>query len=104
MPMHGLFIPNALTPGLDNGDVALFQPKGVGLREFEIAVYSSFGQLVWSSGTDELIDGQPGKGWDGNFKSTQMPQDVYTWQVKTAIFDDGTIWGGKRIGSVTLIR
>ena len=104
MPMHGLFIPNAFTPSLDNGDAALFQPKGVGLREFEIAVYSSFGQLLWSSGTEELIDGQPGKGWDGNFKGTQMPQDVYTWQVKTAIFDDGNVWVGKKIGSVTLIR
>jgi len=104
LPMHGLFIPNAFTPGLDNGEAALFQPKGVGLREFEIAVYSSFGQLLWTSGTDQLIDGQPGKGWDGHFKGTPMPQDVYTWQVKTAIFDDGTVWGGKKIGSVTLIR
>jgi PKD repeat protein len=104
LPMHGLFIPNAFTPGLDNGEAALFQPKGVGLREFEIAVYSSFGQLLWSSGTEALIDGQPGLGWDGHFKGTPMPQDVYTWQVKTAIFDDGTVWGGKKIGSVTLIR
>ena len=104
LPMHGLFIPNAFTPGLDNGDAALFQPKGVGLREFEIAVYSSYGQLLWTSNTEDLIDGQPGKGWDGSYKDTQIPQDVYTWQVKTAIFDDGTVWGGKKIGSVTLIR
>jgi len=103
-PIHGLFIPNAFTPALDNGDAAFFQPKGVGLREFEIAVYSSFGQLLWSSGTEELIDGQPGKGWDGNYRDNQMPQDVYTWQVKKVIFDDGTTWDGKRIGSVTLIR
>ncbi len=104
LPMHGLFIPNAFTPGLDNGDAALFQPKGVGLREFEIAIYSSFGQLLWTSVTEELIDGQPGKGWNGNYRDNQMPQDVYTWQVKNAIFDDGTIWSGKRIGSLTLIR
>jgi len=104
LPMQGLFIPNAFTPGLDNGDAAFFQPKGVGLREFEIAVYSSFGQLLWSSGTEDLIDGQPGKGWDGNFRDIQMPQDVYTWQVKKVIFDDGSIWDGKRVGSVTLIR
>ena len=103
-PMHGLFIPNAFTPGLDNGDAAFFQPKGVGLKEFEIAVYSSYGQLLWTSGTEDLMDGQPGKGWDGTYRDQQMPQDVYTWQVKKAIFDDGTIWSGKKIGSVTLIR
>lgn len=104
LPMHGLFMPNAFTPGLTNGDADLFQPKGVGLREFEIAVYSSFGQLLWSSGTEDLNSGQPGRGWDGNFKGVPMPQDVYTWQIRRAIFDDGTIWGGKKIGSVTLIR
>lgn len=113
LPMHGLFIPNAFTPGLTNGDADLFQPKGVGLREFEIAVYSSFGQLLWSSGTDDLVSGNPGPGWDGTYKGNPMPQDVYTWQVIRAVFDDGTIWpgnfdygagAGKKIGSVTLIR
>ncbi len=42
LPMQGLFIPNAFTPGLDNGDAAFFQPKGVGLREFEIASIFQF--------------------------------------------------------------
>ncbi len=102
--MHHIFIPNAFTPGLENGEAALFQPKGVGLREFNVAVYSSYGQLLWSSDSDALQNGQPGKGWDGRYKGVLMPQDVYTWEVKRAIFEDGTSWGGKRVGSVTLIR
>lgn len=104
MQMRGLFIPDAFTPALANGLAAIFQPAGVGLREFEIAVYSSFGQLLWRSGTEDLVRGQPGPGWDGTFKGELLPQDVYTWQVKKAIFEDGTSWGGKRVGSVTLIR
>lgn len=103
-PMHGLYVPNAFTPGLDNGEASIFQPKGVGLKDFEIAVYSSYGQLLWSSGTDDLLNGNPGPGWDGTYKGNPMPQDVYTWQVIRAVFDDGTVWDGKKVGSVTLIR
>jgi PKD repeat protein len=109
--MRGLFIPNAFTPGMNNGEAAVFQPKGVGLKEFEIAVYSSYGQLLWHS--DLLQEGQPAEFWDGTFQGKVLPQDVYVWQVKKAVFEDGTIWGGnfdagsgegKKVGSVTLIR
>ena len=104
MLIHGLFLPNAFTPGLANGEAAIFQPKGVGLRELEIALYSSYGQLLWSSGTEDLLAGQPGPGWDGTFQGASMPQDVYTWQIKKATFEDGSLWKGKQVGSVTLIR
>ena len=109
--MRGLFIPNAFTPGL-NGDLASkFWPQGVGLKEYKIAVYSSFGQELWSS--DKLNEGQPAEGWDGTYKDELLPQDVYVWKVITAVFEDGTVWegnfdygtgSGKKVGSVTLIR
>ena len=100
--IHGLFIPNAFTPSLSNGKASTFFPTGVGLKEYEIAVYSSYGQLLWSS--QELSNGQPVGFWNGTYKGDQMPQDVYTWQVKKAIFEDGSSWNEKRVGSVTLIR
>ena len=111
MGIRGLFIPNAFTPSLPNGEAALFKPKGVGLKEYEIAVYSSFGQLLWRS--DKLDDGQPAEAWDGTYQGKLLPQDVYTWQVRIAVFEDGGIWEGnfdagsgkgKKVGSVTLIR
>ncbi|HOY05889.1 MAG TPA: PKD domain-containing protein [Saprospiraceae bacterium] len=111
MSIRGLFIPNAFTPGLSNGEAAFFKPKGVGLKEYEIAVYSSFGQLLWRS--DKLENGQPAEAWDGTFQDKLLPQDVYTWQVKKAVFEDGGIWEGnfdagsgkgKKVGSVMLIR
>lgn len=109
--ISGLFIPNAFTPGFGNGEASVFLAKGVGLREFEIVVYSSYGQLLWSS--DKLVEGQPAEAWDGTYKGQPLPQDVYTWQVKKAIFENGTSWEGnfdaesgkgKKVGSVTLIR
>jgi PKD repeat protein len=109
--MRGLFIPNAFTPGLANGDAALFKPKGVGLKAYEIQVYSPYGQLLWKS--DRLEDGQPAEAWDGTYEGQLLPQDVYTWKVARAVFQDGSVWegnfdagtgAGKKIGTVTLIR
>jgi large repetitive protein len=100
--MIGLFVPNAMTPSLGNGQAAVFQPSGVGLKEYEIVMYSSYGQLLWQS--NALLDGQPAEYWDGTFKGNLLPQDVYTWEVKKAIFLDGTPWTGKKVGSLTLIR
>jgi len=100
--IRGLFMPNALTPSLGNGLAAVFQPSGAGLKAFEIEVYSSYGQLLWRS--NQLKEGQPGDFWDGTFEGVLQPEDVYTWHVRVAIFEDGTSWEGKRVGSVTLIR
>ncbi|MFZ4633942.1 MAG: PKD domain-containing protein [Saprospiraceae bacterium] len=109
--MKGLFIPNAFTPTAGVGDVTLFKPKGVGLKEYEIEVYSPYGQLLWRS--DQLNEGQPAEAWDGTFQGQLLPQDVYTWKVTRAVFEDGTLWpgnfdagtgAGKWVGSVTLIR
>jgi PKD repeat protein len=109
--MKGLFVPNAFTPFAGEGDARVFRPRGVGLKEYEIELYSPYGQLLWRS--DKLDEGRPAESWDGTFRGEMMPQDVYTWKVTRAVFDDGTIWpgnfdygvgAGKKIGSVTLIR
>ena len=100
--MSGLFIPDAFTPGLPNGDASKFLPKGVGLAIYHIAVYSSYGTLLWQS--DAIAEGEPAEFWDGTFKGEPMPQDVYTWKLINAVFDDGKLFDGQRVGSVTLIR
>lgn len=102
MRMSGLFIPDAFTPGLPNGDASKFLPKGVGLAQYHIAVYSSYGTLLWQS--EALSGGEPAEYWDGTFKGEPMPQDVYTWKLINAVFDDGRVYDGERVGSVTLIR
>lgn len=108
--LGGLFVPNAFTP--ESGQpfgVNVFKPKGVGLAEYEIEIYSPAGTLLWES--DKIENGMPAEGWDGNYKGKPMQQDAYVWRVR-AIFQDGRVWQGMpnkdgklyRIGTVTLIR
>ncbi len=108
--IKGLFIPNGFSPEQGIGDVRLFRPKGVGIKEYQIRVFSTYGQLIWES--QELTeDGQPAEAWDGTYNGKLMPQDVYVWKAK-AIFEDGTVWPGqkndkgklKAMGSVILLR
>ncbi|MCB0626738.1 MAG: hypothetical protein KDC43_23175, partial [Saprospiraceae bacterium] len=83
--------------------------KGVGLEEYHLQVFSSYGQLLWE--TTELIDGQPAEGWDGTYKGELLPQDTYVWKI-FAIFQDGREWPGtveqdgqfRKMGTVVLIR
>lgn len=107
--IKGLFVPNAFSPEQGLGDVRVFKPAGVGLKEYHMQIFSPYGQLLWES--QEIADGQPVEFWDGRVKGKLLPQDVYVWKAY-AIFEDGTVWQGeakknggyKTMGSVTLLR
>lgn len=107
--VKGLFVPNGFSPEQGIGDVRLFKPKGVGIKEYHIQVYSTYGQLLWES--KALEDGQPAEAWDGVYNGKILPQDVYVWKA-SAIFEDGTVWRGQEtkkgkyqiMGSVILLR
>ena len=105
----GLFIPNGFSPEQGIGDVRLFKPKGIGLAEYHIQVFSPYGQLIWESRA--LENGQPAEAWDGTLNGQLLPQDVYVWKA-FGLFKDGTVWQGERsenggtktMGSVILLR
>ncbi len=108
--VKGLFLPNAFSPEQGIGDVRLFKPKGIGMKEYHIRVFSTYGQLLWES--KELDDeGRPAEAWDGIVDGRLMPQDVYVWRC-SAIFQDGSTWQGQKdksgnyrtIGSLVLLR
>lgn len=107
--IKGLHLPNGFSPEQGIGDVRVFRPRGVGLKEYHVQVFSTYGQLLWES--KELKDGQPSESWDGTYNGQLMPQDVYVWKCQ-GIFKDGTTWKGeksekggyKTIGSVILLR
>ena len=104
-----LYVPNAFAPTLGKGEARIFLPKGHGLKEYHLQIFSAYGELIWE--THELRDGHPVEGWDGTHRGSPLPQDVYVWKV-TAIFEDGTEWRGnkaisgkyQKVGSVTLLR
>ncbi|MCF8298524.1 MAG: PKD domain-containing protein [Saprospiraceae bacterium] len=107
--IKGLFIPNAFSPNNPAEEVRLFKPSGMGLKEYYIGIYDSWGNLIWES--TELANGMPTEGWNGEFKGKEMPQDVYVWKA-SGIFMDNSLWQGmdngngefQKYGSITLIR
>ncbi len=107
---YGLHIPNAMSPGHTDFEVANFIPKGVGLKTFELLIYDDWGNLIWSTtALDE--NGRPTEYWDGTYKGVPVQQDAYVWKC-TASFMNSDVWEGKkypkgkvkRAGTVTVIR
>jgi PKD repeat protein len=107
---YNLFVSNAFSPEFGEPEVRKFQPRGIGLAEYQIYIYDTWGNLLWES--DKLSKTEPSEGWDGKDpEGKDMPQDTYVWKV-TAKFLNGRIWPGKvypdgsvkRYGTVTLIR
>ncbi|MCB0635714.1 MAG: PKD domain-containing protein [Lewinella sp.] len=93
------YAPNAFAPTYGEGDVRVFKPVGLGIEEYEISVFSPWGELVWHS--TELENNQPTGFWDGMYNGQLVPQGAYVWLAKLT-FVDGT----QRIeeGTVTVLR
>jgi gliding motility-associated-like protein len=88
-----LNIPNAFTPGGEvNGTLNLLNRGITSLHYFRI--YNRWGNKVFE--TSDLS-----KGWDGNYKGTPQPYDVYVYEIEAVANDGSTI---HRQGNVTLIR
>jgi PKD repeat protein len=91
--LGALYIPNILEPDDSDEGRQLFMPKGIGLEDYHIAVYTRTGQLVWESSSLDS-EGMPEENWDGNFKGQPMPAGVYVWKVHRARFFGGRHWVG----------
>jgi large repetitive protein len=105
----GLFIPTAFSPDNPSVEIRKFIATGIGLKEYNLQVYDTYGNKIWE--TSSLEDSKPAEGWDGTYNGEMLQQDVYLWKAD-AIFLDNTIWQGmedetgklKKYGTVTLIR
>lgn len=92
-----LFVPNCFTP---NGDGVndLFIISGQNISDFELFIYSRWGELMYKS--KSLYDH-----WDGKYKKLIVPEGIYNWLINYS--ED---WGGLfttsqfRKGIVTVIR
>ncbi|PSR12641.1 MAG: hypothetical protein C7N36_11100 [Bacteroidetes bacterium] len=93
-PQEGhLYIPNIFEPEILDSGKNIFQPKGIGLIDYHIAVYARNGQLAWeSSALDE--EGSPVEGWNGTFQGELMPPGTFVWKVHRATFLGGLGWKG----------
>ncbi len=92
-----LFIPNAFTPngdGLNDVFEATPQCKYIGLSNFDFRVYNRWGQLVFRSNDIN-------KGWNGKYKSKEVPPGVYIYVVNYSLLQNEPV---QQRGTVTLIR
>jgi gliding motility-associated-like protein len=95
-PICGLpvvFIPNAFSPDGDgHNDVLLV--NGNNITSMTLSVYNRWGERVFET-NDQMI------GWDGNFKGSALPPDVYGYYLQ-CVCDDGSVLRTK--GNITLLR
>jgi len=88
-----LDVPNAFTPGRF-GENGIVKVVGFGITHLTFRIYNRWGQLVFESNDRNL-------GWDGTFKGTVQPMDVYAYTLEAEYFD-GT--RATKKGDITLIR
>ncbi|RFM27454.1 PKD domain-containing protein [Deminuibacter soli] len=87
-------VPNAFTPNGDGvNDVITL--RGYGMSKVIFRIYNRWGVMVFQSNSTK----QPS--WDGRYKGTIQPQDVYTYIADIEFFD-GTKYQKK--GDITLLR
>ncbi len=102
-----LYIPNAFAPtahiAVGSQDGKVFKPKGVGLIDYHISVYNTWGNEVWSS-TALDANGSPAESWDGTVKGVLVNTDAFIWKVHKAEFRGNGRWPGPWQGTLTLIR
>jgi gliding motility-associated-like protein len=94
-PAFSMYFPNVFTPN-DDGLNDTYQPKGVGIKEFNLWIYDRWGHLVFES--DNIYNQ-----WDGHMRGSAEPikQDVYIWKAKVLdVFDETHEY----VGHVSLIK
>lgn len=97
------FAPNAFAPDYGPDEINVFTPKGIGIIEYEINIYSPWGKRVWSS--TQLADKSPAESWNGRMNGTlngeELPMGAYSW-IANVRFEDGRTQ--KYVGSVMILR
>ena len=88
-----LDVPNAFTPGRF-GQNGIVKVVGFGITHMTWRIYNRWGQMVFQS-DDPYI------GWDGTYRGTPQPMDVYAYTLE-AEYSDGT--HATKKGDITLIR
>jgi gliding motility-associated-like protein len=88
-----LDVPNAFTPGRF-GVNGIIKVVGFGINHMVWRIYNRWGQMVFESDN-------PYDGWDGTYKGTLQPMDVYAYTLE-AQFSDGSHVVKK--GDITLVR
>ena len=71
---YNLWIPDTFTPNND-GINDFFNPKGVGIKDYKMKIYSRWGGIIFVSDDINL-------GWDGKNKNNTFPIGSYTYYIE----------------------
>ena len=88
-----LDVPNAFTPG-NFGVNSTIKVVGFGIGKMDWKIYNRWGQRIFESTSPKL-------GWDGTFKGTLQPMDVYTYTLDVEFTDGKKV---KKTGDISLLR
>ncbi len=88
-----LDVPNAFTPG-KFGTNSVVYVRGFGIDKMTWRIYNRWGELVFQSTNKK-------DGWDGYYKGSLQPMDVYTYTLDTEFVDGQKI---RKTGDITLLR
>ncbi len=86
-------VPNAFTPGRF-GENAVIKVRGFGIGTLNWKIYNRWGQVVFSTSDKN-------QGWDGTFKGTLQPMDVYTYTMDIELTDGQKL---RKTGDISLLR
>jgi gliding motility-associated-like protein len=95
-PDFSFYIPNAFSPGNEDGVNDIFTGMGIGIAKYEMWIYDRWGASIFY--TDDIK-----KGWDGKVqgKLKEVQQDVYVWKVKLIdVLDKKHAY----VGHVTIVK
>ena len=106
-----MYIPNAVCPNCLQENLRTFLPKGSGLAQYHLQIFTTWGELVFES-TSLDSKGSPNEPWDVKYKGGLVIQDAYVWKIQ-AKYKNGSEWLGmiypgetkyKKAGSITVVR
>ena len=88
-----LDVPNAFTPNNDGANDKVFV-RGFGIVSMLWRIYNRWGTLVYESRDKN-------QGWDGRYKGSPQPMEVYHYTLDVIYYDNNTF---QKKGDITLIR
>lgn len=89
-----LFVPNAFTPGDNDGLNRYFKPVISGAKEYEFKIFNRWGEKIAQFN-------KPDDAWDGSYADELAPDGVYVYQISFKDFADKVY---QFSGTVHLIR
>jgi gliding motility-associated-like protein len=94
-----IFLPNTFTPNGD-GSNDVFYPRGKGLYTIRsMRIFNRWGEPVFEAVNFQAND--PSKGWNGTYKNSAAPNDVYVYFVEVVCENNALLTYS---GNIALVR